>query len=241
MNERWKAPVVPFTVRGRPARPDELSAAIRRATGVRKTSGVTPSSSRRTASSSEGSQEPRVYQLRATLLDIDPPVWRRVQVPASISLRKLHDVMQAAMGWTNSHLHQFEMGARSFGRTDPQVDPPPELEDDRKATLSDVAVEPGARIIYEYDFGDGWTHELTVEAIRPASAAAHSALCLDGARACPPEDCGGPHGYEDDFLAALRDPRHERHEELTEWVGAGFDPDAFHLDAANRRLRKVRI
>lgn len=97
----------------------------------------------------------------------------------------------------------------------------------------------GCELTYNYDFGDDWDHRVLVESISPAGAAAHRALCLDGARACPPEDCGGPHGYAE-LLAALGDPSHERHADMTDWIGT-FDPEAFDLDVVNRKLARLRV
>src|SRR5690349_15617669 len=131
------------------------------------------------------SLQDRVYHLHISLLEIEPVIWRRVQVPAGISLRKLHDVIQAAMGWTNSHLHEFIVGTDRFGRTEPRAEPPPEVKSDRAATLERVAVRVGSELAYNYDFGDDWDHRVLVESIVSAGVAAHRALCLDGARACP--------------------------------------------------------
>ena len=145
------------------------------------------------------------------------------------------------MGWTNSHLHRFEADGREFGRTDPDLDPEDDLISDQQATLAEIAPAVGSRFEYEYDFGDGWEHTVLVEDVREGGAALGRALCLDGARACPPEDCGGPYGYEAEFVAALRDQGHERRTELIEWIGEGFDPERFDLDAANRRLKRVKL
>lgn len=180
-----------------------------------------------------------VYQLHISLLEIEPVVWRRIQVPAHVSLRKLHDVFQAAMGWTNSHLHEFIVGTERFGRTEPRAEPPPELRSDRATTLERVAPGVGCELTYNYDFGDDWDHRVLVESITTAGVAAHRALCLDGARACPPEDCGGPHGYAN-LLAALGDPTHEEHSDMTDWIGE-FDPEAFDLDVVNRKLARLRL
>lgn len=184
-------------------------------------------------------QPANVYHLHISLLEIEPAVWRRVQVPAHMSLRKLHDVVQAAMGWTNSHLHEFIVGTERFGRTEPRAEPSPELKSDRATTLARVAPAVGCELIYNYDFGDDWDHRVLVESITAAGVAAHRALCLDGARACPPEDCGGPHRYAE-LLAALGDPTHEDHAELVDWVGE-FDPEAFDLDAVNCKLARLRL
>lgn len=182
----------------------------------------------------------RVYRLHISLLEVEPRIWRRVQVPAAISLRQLHDVFQITMGWTNSHLHEFVVGNEHFGRTDPRVDPPEDLRDDCAFMLDTVAPKAGREFVYNYDFGDDWDHRVVIESIEDAGVAGHRALCLDGARACPPEDCGGPHAYQS-LLTALRDPSHERHREFVEWIGEEFDPDRFELDAVNRKLSRLRL
>jgi len=182
---------------------------------------------------------PTIHRLTVTLLEIEPPIWRTIQVPSAISLRQLHNVLQAAMGWTNSHLHEFTIDGRSFGRTEPRAEPTPDLLSDRSATLAAVAPEPGAELHYNYDFGDDWNHRITIECVIPAGAALHAVLCLDGARACPPEDCGGPGGYAR-LLAALADPDDEDHEEMQAWAGR-LMPDIFDLEAANRRLAKIVV
>jgi hypothetical protein len=179
-----------------------------------------------------------ICQLMITLRAIRPPVWRRVQVPADILLPRLHRVFQVAMGWTDSHLHEFKIGGRPYGQ--PSSDwggyyAFPE----RSVRLHQVVLRPNTRFTYLYDFGDSWEHEVRVEKILPAEPGAHYPRCLAGARVCPPEDCGGITGYED-LLAAIGDPKHERHDEMLKWVGGRFDPEAFDIDAVNRRLRRFR-
>jgi tetratricopeptide (TPR) repeat protein len=178
-----------------------------------------------------------VYQLKVTLKGFRPPIWRRLLVPADTRLAKLHDVVQIAMGWTDSHLHQFEAGRRSIGVPDPNGWQ--QVEDERKVRLADVAPGEKARLRYQYDFGDSWEHEILVEKVLPTETGARYPLCTAGRRACPPEDVGGVWGYAD-FLDAIADPAHERHEELLEWIGGEFDPEAFDLAAINADLRRLR-
>jgi len=142
-----------------------------------------------------------IFQLKVTLEEISPPIWRRILVPSNLTLDKLHAVLQKAIGWTNSHLHQFTMHERRIG--DPRVDEEagPQLEDERKVRLGHL-LDEGKRCIYEYDFGDGWTHELLVEKVLVPDERIQYPSCIAGARACPPEDVGGVGGYED-FLEAL--------------------------------------
>lgn len=174
----------------------------------------------------------RIYQIKIELADVRPAVWRRVLVPDSMTLAELHDVLQRAMGWSDHHLHEFEIDAQRFGSPDPEEDDE-DLVDDTTATLKLVAAE-GSELFYLYDFGDCWGHLLHVEAALAPEPGARYPRCVAGARTCPPEDVGGPHGYAE-FLAALRDPDHEDHEELTAW-GEGFDPAGFDPATADRNL-----
>jgi len=181
------------------------------------------------------------YQLKVTLQSIRPAIWRRIQVPASITLNQLHEIIQEAMGWSNYHLHLFEIGAMTYtapGMDETWEDMESRDEDDTQFHLQDVLTRSGQKLRYTYDFGDGWDHAIVVEKILPADSGARYPLCVAGKRACPPEDCGGPYAYEE-LLEALGDPRHERHEELTEWVGGEFDPEAFDLNDVNNRLKTI--
>lgn len=138
-------------------------------------------------------------------------------------------------GWSNSHLHMFHVGKTRYAPRTPDWD---DVEDERKVILREIAPKAGVKFFYEYDMGDSWGHEIRVEAItQPAEP--QRPKCLAGAGACPPEDCGGIGGYED-LLAALRDPKHEQHDEMVEWVGGDFDPEAFDLAAANKALGRHR-
>jgi hypothetical protein len=172
--------------------------------------------------------------MKVTLRDVRPPVWRRLLIPGDITLGGLHGVIQRAMGWGGGHLHAF----RTSGDEDVCSDKDAEIEgaeDEDRVTLRDVAPVVGSRLVYEYDFGDGWEHDVRVEAIEDLGTPARAVVCVAGARACPPDDVGGPGGYEH-FLAAIADPDHEEHEHLLEWCGGGFDPEAFSVKAVNVRL-----
>ncbi len=181
---------------------------------------------------------PPAYQLKVTLLDVQPPVWRRILVPGNISLDRLHSAVQEAMGWTNSHLHEFSVRGRRYGQPDPE-EPDAALEHEWKVTLREVAPTEGLSFEYLYDFGDGWTHEILVESIAAQEKGLRYPVCLAGERHCPPEDCGGPPGYAE-FVEAIRDPDHPQHDEMLEWTGKAFDPEAFDLAAVNRKLRLVK-
>ena len=172
----------------------------------------------------------RVVELTVVLRDTEPPVWRRIVVPASLTLRQLHAVLQTAMGWQDYHLHLFDVRGVLYGDVE---DFPGELGDEDTFTVGDAAAVAG-EWRYQYDFGDGWDHDIRVGQ-RLASVGPGTPHCVDGARACPPEDCGGPHGYER-LLSVLADPTDPEHDELLEWVGGEFDPDAFDLAATNEVL-----
>ncbi len=173
----------------------------------------------------------QMFQLKIALMGTEPPVWRRVSVPWNISLSHLHYVIQESMGWCDSHLYLFEIKGRRYS------DPDFELEDVRNAhkTWLHRVLREGDTFSYEYDFGDSWMHEIVVEKAFDAEEEHPGSACLDGARACPPEDCGGAWGYAN-RLEAIKDPLHEEHEEITEWVGEDFDPEAFDIDKVNARL-----
>jgi hypothetical protein len=175
-----------------------------------------------------------VYELRITLEDIEPPIWRRVRVPAEITLASLHEVIQIAMGWTDTHLHQYVIGGETIGVPDEEIDQP--ISDEKDVRLVDVALV-NTRIFYEYDLGDRWSHEVLVERIERDETS--PAVCLGGARACPPEDCGGAHGYQE-LLEVLANPSHEDHEDRRAWLGGFFDTEAFDADEVNALLRKGR-
>ena len=177
-----------------------------------------------------------IYRIKVTLRHIAPPVWRRIEIPADIKLGKLHDVLQMAMGWTDSHLHGFRAGRDSYGVPDPNF--PGDFNNERNVRLNQIANE-GDTIIYDYDFGDSWEHDLKIEKTLPPEPGAHYPRCLKGSRACPPEDCGGPWGYQN-LLDALKDPKHENHEEMLEWFGDELDPEVFDLDEVNQVLKRMR-
>jgi hypothetical protein len=196
-----------------------------------------------TTESAAGRRNAPIYELKIVLLGSKPPIWRRLQVPGDANLGWLHAVLQVAMGWTNSHLHHFL--TREARYTDPRQnedmgfgDPPD--RDETKATLAQIAPRQGDQFGYEYDFGDSWGHEVTVEKVLPAEAAATTtALCLDGARACPPEDCGGIWGYAE-LLKTLKNPKHPEHQAMKEWLGVPFDAEAFDVAKINHWLRKLK-
>ncbi|MDP3972545.1 MAG: plasmid pRiA4b ORF-3 family protein [Candidatus Nanopelagicales bacterium] len=176
----------------------------------------------------------RCHTITVRLNDITPTVWRQIRVDSTISLLGLHHAIQAAMGWTCSHLFAIEIGDYRYGYPDPDFD----LTIDASTLKLDVAMpNVGDRARYEYDFGDGWEHTLTVDAIEVAT---DSPAVLGGANACPPEDCGGWPGYED-LLTAQSDPTHERHDELRQWLGYTFDPTEFNKAAADAAIKNEKL
>ncbi len=181
------------------------------------------------------------YQLRIELREVQPQVWRRLLVPDSLTLGRLHAVLQAAMGWHGGHLHEFRIARLRYGIPDEegwQEDDP--LYDERRYRLKGF-IETGARrFSYLYDFGDGWEHTIKVEDVVVPDSNRQRVRCVAGENACPPEDVGGPHAYLD-FLAALKDPTHEEHASMTEWIGGSFDPSAFEITDVNERLAEIKI
>jgi hypothetical protein len=198
------------------------------------------------------SKPKQIYQFKITLHDIEPKIWRRIQVPENYSFWDLHVAIQDAMGWTDSHLHQFIIidpknseevyigipGDEAFAGE------LPEMLAGWKEFISDYFSEKNYnRCCYEYDFGDGWEHEVTLEKILPSIPDIKYPICTGGERACPPEDCGGVPGYEN-FLEIIADPEHDEHASMMEWVGGEFDPERFdcqkiHFDNPKKRLKGI--
>ena len=184
--------------------------------------------------------DPPIFRFKITLLEIDPPIWRRIELPEG-TLDSLHKQIQTAMGWTKSHLHQFEIAGQRYG--DPELLDDgwedEEFTDSTTLRLSNLlkTKRDAFRFFYEYDFGDGWRHEVIYEGLVPAEPSAKYPRCIDGARACPPEDVGGPWGYSD-FQEAIRDPKHAEHRGMLRWVGRRFDPEKFSSLAATKRMHR---
>jgi len=182
-----------------------------------------------------------IYQIKVTLLGTTPPIWRRLLVPAGMTLEQLHDVLQAAMGWEDCHMHEFHIGQKRFGKPDPsdRLMGLPATGNERTVRMFSVLGKVGAKALYTYDFGDGWEHSIAVEKVLPPDPGLAYPLCTAGKLHGPPEDCGGIPGYYN-LLEALHDPDHEEHEEMLEWIGDGFDPNAFSVDEVNRRLTPLQ-
>ena len=175
-----------------------------------------------------------IARLKITLDDVKPQVLRRVEAPLAIRLDRLHLALQAAIGWTNTHLYEIRAGDVGWGEPDPDYGDGP-LEA-RKARLADVLEDVGAKTLrYLYDFGDGWEHTIKVEGIFEAEPGVQYPRLIEAVGRCPPEDVGGPWGYAE-FLEAVGNPKHERHVEMTEWIGDNFDPKAIDVEAHTQEL-----
>jgi len=213
----------------------------------------------------------QIFQIRITLNDTKPPIWRRVAVMSNITLGQLHEVIQIVMGWTDSHLHQFILRDKKLKPTPQEIarryredamddifldrvggqrffvtkttlwgDPTEmEGEDENAVTLGKVCPKVKSKLIYEYDFGDGWEHTIEVQKIVEPEPGVKYPVCLAGKKACPPEDCGGVWGYYE-LLEVIADPKHEDRGEMLEWLGGEFDPDAFDLEEVNAILAEWR-
>jgi len=206
---------------------------------ARKSSIASGKPTKPTAKRSRPSSKQAVYQFKISLRDCKPLIWRRIQVQ-DCTLDKLHESIQTAMGWTNSHLHHFRVGKQLYGDPEVMQENFEDLgyKDSTKTMISNILPVDGKRFSfsYEYDFGDSWEHEIRFEGACEPTAASKCPVCIEGERACPPEDCGGVWGYAD-LLEAINDKKHERHDELLEWLGESFDPDAFDSHEATERMK----
>ena len=176
-----------------------------------------------------------ILQIRVDLSGIRPPVWRRLRVPGDLTLRGLHETLQASFDWIGHHLWLFQAGRREWD-CDPEEGG---TESPDRVTLREVAPAPGAKLLYLYDFGDGWEHVIRVEKVLPPDPQLAHPVVVGGKRAAPPDDCGGPWGYAE-MLRALADPRHPEHETFREWIGEEWDAEAWDPGEVNERLEGVR-
>jgi hypothetical protein len=174
-----------------------------------------------------------IIRLKVTLSDITPPIWRRLLLPATMTLRDLHRAIQVSLGWQDSHLHGFEIAGERYGA--PGMTEDDEIADEARLTLAEIHERRIARFRYTYDFGDDWQHVVAIEGSEPAVARQSYPTCIAGERAGPPEDCGGFPGY-DQLVAILADPRHPERRERLAWIGRNYDPEAFSLKQTNARL-----
>lgn len=183
------------------------------------------------------------FTLHVQIEHIEPPIWRRIEVEGTESLRKLHHILQAAFGWEDAHLHSFVVDDMTYSmpHDDEAADQadPHATADDRKVRLHKV-LKPGARLCYRYDFGDGWEHTILVEKMETIESEPWGAAqVVAGARACPPEDVGGPPGYEALLSVLAQEPQSEEAAQYRHWVGPGFDAERFDLRAANATLHRM--
>src|SRR3989338_3719370 len=183
------------------------------------------------------------YQLKITLSGSNPEIWRRFLADSEVMLSELHYVIQIVMGWTNSHLHQYRQKNVIYG--EPQDDlgwgfgSKIKIVDENNYKLNQVLTKPKDKIIYEYDFGDSWDHDLVLEKILKKDDKLKTPICLDGAMACPPEDCGGIGGYYN-MLETIRNPEDPEYEDMIDWLGDKFDPEEFDLEAINNKLKRFK-
>lgn len=178
-----------------------------------------------------------IYQIKVTLSDSKPPIWRRFLIQDIVTLHQLHTVLQIVMGWTNSHLHQFVIDDEFYGEPEEEDGYSEDLKSEKRFRLNQFVERKGFKFIYEYDFGDSWGHTVLIEAILPVEKGRQYPVCLEGKRACPLEDIGGVWGYAD-LLKILKSPKHPEHEEMTEWFGEDFDAEFFDIEVVNLELRQ---
>ncbi len=169
-----------------------------------------------------------VVGLKIILVDSEPAIWRRLLMPGSMTLHDLHETIQAAMGWDGGHDHAFELDGTAYGDPDAGED----FVDSSTITLDRIVKSGTTEFSYTYDFGDNWEHAIVVGKSRPAVAGQLYPACVDGAGACPPEDCGGMPGYEE-LLAILANAKHPDHREWKDRMGNDFDPEAFSVEDAD--------
>lgn len=178
----------------------------------------------------------RILQLKVTLRDTKPPIWRRLLVAANTSLFDLHRILQAAMGWHDGHLHEFEHDGELYGESDPEWDMVRRSE--QKTKVGTLLKRPGDQMLYNYDFGDCWLHTILVEEVLPKEEGRSYPCVLKGRRACPQEDSGGPWGHQNK-VKILRDPGDPEYADLIEWLAPGYDPEEFDLGFANAKLAEI--
>ena len=179
----------------------------------------------------------KILELDIILRDSKPKIWRRVLVPDNMTFLELHYIIQFAMGWTNSHLHQFVVGNYDRRIGIPYEDDFEEMEDGREVKINSLLNAPKDKILYEYDFGDSWAHLIEVRQVHEPEPGKKYPVLTGGAMACPPEDCGGIWGYQD-LVKELKKKNSREYEELLEWLGGEFDPEAFDINETNKEFFK---
>jgi hypothetical protein len=177
----------------------------------------------------------QILQFKITLKHIEPKIWRRFLVRDTITFADMHHIIQTVMGWEDDHLHQFALSKYDYIGNVGQM--PGEVEDERKIPVKKIFGAPKVKITYEYDFGDGWEHELILEKILEEEKGMKYPHCVKGENSCPPEDCGGPWGFAD-MMEKLKAADSEEKEELLEWLGDDYDPSSFDLVDINKQLSR---
>ena len=185
----------------------------------------------------------RAVQLKISLKNSTPPIWRRVLVKSSISFYELHYTIQIAMGWENYHLYDFQIGNYRIGIIDEDFNDPEsgssDVIDATQITLEEVLSKGEVKsFTYEYDFGDGWIHSVVVEKTMPLDPDTYYPVCIKGKLNCPPEDCGGLYGYYN-LLEIISNKKHPEYKEMLDWMGGGFDPNEFEVDDVNVDLEDI--
>lgn len=181
-----------------------------------------------------------IYQIKITLQECKPPIWRRIQVIGDTTLYQLHEIIQVAMGWENCHLHQFTMENTYYGKpAKSYMGVGVDVKNENTAKLRRVVTGEKFKFLYEYDFGDSWIHTVLVEKVIVPEPGVKYPICLAGKRACPPEDCGGVWRYAE-MMQIREQPNHAEYEDALEWLGSDFDPEPFSVDAVNVELKTLR-
>ncbi len=178
----------------------------------------------------------KTLQIQIVLRGSKPKIWRRILVPSDLLLPDFHKIIQTTMGWTNTHLHQFIKNRTFYIQKDDDFWEETNNVDYSEVKISDLLKKEKDKIIYEYDFGDGWEHDIILEKIDTNRENQNIPVCLDGKNNCPPEDCGGIWGYSE-MLEILKHPDHEQYEEYLEWLGEEFDPKYFDKNEINEMLK----
>ncbi|WP_090703288.1 plasmid pRiA4b ORF-3 family protein [Nitrosomonas aestuarii] len=176
-----------------------------------------------------------IYQLKVTLKNFRPPIWRRFLLSSTTNLGEMHHVLQIVMGWANAHLHEFVKENERYG--EPEIEFPLDIHDETEFRLDQILKQEKEKLIYNYDFGDDWQHEILLEKVLPFKHDAVLPICIKGKRACPPEDVGGAVGYAM-FLEAVSDSLHPEYAAMREWANGNFDSAFFDLDAVNNLLHE---
>ena len=178
-----------------------------------------------------------IYQMGVTVKGVRPLIWRRIQVTVCTKLGALHGILQAVMGWSDRHLHEFNIHGIPYG--DASQSPAENVIDENTVNLSQLISGEKQRFLYVYDLTDNWEHEILVERILPIDEGMQYPVCLNGRRSCPPEDCGGPRRYAK-LLETIRSPSHPQYEETWDQVGENFDPERFDIKSINARLQEFQ-